>query len=123
MLNLLDSIAEFEREVMLERQREGIAKAKAEGKFKGRKAHRPRQVSRGDLAGKSRAEQGQDREAGRDRRGQRLSDSSGGGIGKARRSGRKADPPKVWNCQTGWTVSRCGASIISVEGYWGRRAR
>jgi DNA invertase Pin-like site-specific DNA recombinase len=26
----------FEREVMLERQREGIAKAKAEGKFKGR---------------------------------------------------------------------------------------
>jgi DNA invertase Pin-like site-specific DNA recombinase len=34
MLNLLGSIAEFEREVMLERQREGIAKAKAEGKFK-----------------------------------------------------------------------------------------
>src|SRR3546814_6109684 len=36
MLNLLGSIAEFERELMLERQREGIAKAKAEGKFKGR---------------------------------------------------------------------------------------
>ena len=30
-------IAEFEREIMLERQREGIAKAKAEGKYKGRK--------------------------------------------------------------------------------------
>jgi len=28
---------EFEREIMLERQREGIAKAKAEGKYKGRK--------------------------------------------------------------------------------------
>ena len=27
------SVAQFEREVMLERQREGIAKAKAEGKF------------------------------------------------------------------------------------------
>jgi DNA invertase Pin-like site-specific DNA recombinase len=27
----------FERELMLERQREGIAKAKAEGKYKGRK--------------------------------------------------------------------------------------
>lgn len=36
MLNLLGSIAEFERELMLERQREGIAKAKAEGKYKGR---------------------------------------------------------------------------------------
>lgn len=37
MLNLLSSIAQFEREVMLERQREGIAKAKAEGKYKGRR--------------------------------------------------------------------------------------
>lgn len=37
MLNLLGSIAQFEREIMLERQREGIAKAKAEGKYKGRK--------------------------------------------------------------------------------------
>ena len=38
MLNLLGSIAEFERELLLERQAAGIAKAKAEGKFKGRKA-------------------------------------------------------------------------------------
>lgn len=37
MLNLLGSIAQWEREVMLERQREGIAKAKAEGKYKGRR--------------------------------------------------------------------------------------
>jgi DNA invertase Pin-like site-specific DNA recombinase len=37
MLNLLGSIAQFEREIMLERQREGIAKAKTEGKYKGRK--------------------------------------------------------------------------------------
>ena len=36
MLNLLGSIAQFERELMLERQREGIAKAKAEGKYRGR---------------------------------------------------------------------------------------
>ncbi|MBD9373193.1 recombinase family protein [Rhizobium sp. ARZ01] len=36
MLNLLGSIAEFERELMLERQREGIAKAKADGKYQGR---------------------------------------------------------------------------------------
>lgn len=36
MVNLLGSIAEFERELMLERQREGIAKAKAAGKYKGR---------------------------------------------------------------------------------------
>ena len=37
MLNILGSVAEFEREIMLERQREGIAKAKADGKYKGRK--------------------------------------------------------------------------------------
>ncbi len=32
MLNPLGSIAEFERALMLERQREGIAKARTEGK-------------------------------------------------------------------------------------------
>ncbi|HLO77107.1 MAG TPA: recombinase family protein [Magnetospirillum sp.] len=37
MLTVLGGIAEFEREIMLERQREGIAKAKADGKYKGRK--------------------------------------------------------------------------------------
>jgi DNA invertase Pin-like site-specific DNA recombinase len=37
MLNVLASVAQFEREMMLERQREGIAKAKAEGAYKGRK--------------------------------------------------------------------------------------
>ncbi|WP_170582925.1 recombinase family protein [Ruegeria arenilitoris] len=37
MLNVLGSVAQFEREMMLERQREGIAKAKAMGKYKGRK--------------------------------------------------------------------------------------
>lgn len=36
MLNLLGSVYQFEREMMLERQREGIAKAKADGKYKGR---------------------------------------------------------------------------------------
>jgi len=36
MLNVLGSVAQFEREIMLERQREGIAKAKGEGRYKGR---------------------------------------------------------------------------------------
>jgi DNA invertase Pin-like site-specific DNA recombinase len=36
-LNILGSIAQFEREIMLERQKEGIAKAKADGKYRGRK--------------------------------------------------------------------------------------
>ena len=35
--NLFAAIAQFEREVMLERQKVGIAKAKADGKYKGRK--------------------------------------------------------------------------------------
>ena len=36
MLTLLGAIAEFERTLMLERQAEGIAKAKENGKYKGR---------------------------------------------------------------------------------------
>ena len=38
LINLVGSIAQFEREIMLERQREGIAKAQGEGKYKGRAA-------------------------------------------------------------------------------------
>jgi len=38
MLSMLRAIAEFERELLLERQKEGIEKAKLAGKFKGRKA-------------------------------------------------------------------------------------
>lgn len=37
MLNVMASVAQFEREMMLERQKEGIAKAKADGKYNGRK--------------------------------------------------------------------------------------
>ena len=36
MLTVIGAIAQFEREIMIERQREGIAAAKAEGKYKGR---------------------------------------------------------------------------------------
>ena len=36
MLTMLGAVGEFERTIMLERQREGIAKAKGEGKYKGR---------------------------------------------------------------------------------------
>lgn len=37
MMQVLGAVAEFERAIMLERQREGIAAAKAAGKYKGRK--------------------------------------------------------------------------------------
>jgi DNA invertase Pin-like site-specific DNA recombinase len=37
LFNLIASIAQFEREVMLSRQREGVAKARADGKYLGRK--------------------------------------------------------------------------------------
>jgi len=37
MLTVLGAVAQFEREMMLERQREGITKAKAAGRYKGRK--------------------------------------------------------------------------------------
>lgn len=36
MITVLASVGQFERELMLERQRHGIAKAKAEGRYKGR---------------------------------------------------------------------------------------
>ena len=36
LFNMIGAIAQFEREIMLERQREGIARAAAEGKYKGR---------------------------------------------------------------------------------------
>ena len=36
MLTVIGAIAQFEREIMIERQRDGIAAAKADGKYKGR---------------------------------------------------------------------------------------
>src|SRR5664279_84099 len=44
MLTILAGVATWEREIMLERQREGIAKAKADGKYKGRAPTVARQV-------------------------------------------------------------------------------
>jgi len=38
LLSMLGAVAEFERSMILELQREGIAIAKAAGKYKGRKA-------------------------------------------------------------------------------------
>ena len=47
MLTILAGVATWEREIMLERQREGIAKAKADGKYKGRPSTiDPAEVSR-----------------------------------------------------------------------------
>lgn len=66
MLTVLAAINEFERENLLERQREGIAIAKAEGKYKGRKlievddseftvlwdAYMSRRINKGQMAKK-----------------------------------------------------------------------
>jgi DNA invertase Pin-like site-specific DNA recombinase len=46
MLTILAGIATWEREIMLERQKEGIAAAKIAGKFKGRVPIAPQKVSR-----------------------------------------------------------------------------
>jgi DNA invertase Pin-like site-specific DNA recombinase len=46
LLNLLGSIAQFEREIMLERQREGIAKAKREGRYVGRQKTAQRHIAK-----------------------------------------------------------------------------
>jgi DNA invertase Pin-like site-specific DNA recombinase len=58
MLTVLGAIAQFEREMMLERQREGIAKAKSEGRYKGRRpieGERRRSVLRMATEGATRA--------------------------------------------------------------------
>jgi DNA invertase Pin-like site-specific DNA recombinase len=60
MLNVLGSVAQFEREVMLERQREGVAKAKREGKYKGRA---PTAMAKADEVRKLAADGGMTREA------------------------------------------------------------
>ena len=64
MLTILGSIAEFEREIMFERQREGIAKAQSEGKYRGRAPTaraKADQVFALDLAGKTREAIGNNR--------------------------------------------------------------
>jgi DNA invertase Pin-like site-specific DNA recombinase len=54
LLNLLASFAEFENDIRRERQAEGIAKAKAEGRYRGRKPSVPvDQVKTLTAAGKS----------------------------------------------------------------------
>jgi DNA invertase Pin-like site-specific DNA recombinase len=45
MINLLGAVAAFEREIMLERQRDGISAAKREGKYRGRAPTARRQSS------------------------------------------------------------------------------
>ena len=58
MLNVLGSVAPFEREMMLERQREGIAKAKSEGRYKGPQAYHRDEGQSGDpRAGRPRGSQ------------------------------------------------------------------
>jgi len=59
LLQMLAAVGEFERGIMLERQREGIAKAKAAGKYRGRKPTDPTIVAearRLDGEGVARAE-------------------------------------------------------------------
>lgn len=46
LLNMMGAVAQFERQMMLERQREGIAKAKTEGRYKGRAPTAMRQALR-----------------------------------------------------------------------------
>jgi DNA invertase Pin-like site-specific DNA recombinase len=45
MLAVIGAVGRFEREMMLERQREGIAKAKAQGRYKGRVSTTQRQAT------------------------------------------------------------------------------
>lgn len=58
MLNVLESVAQFEREMMLKRQGEGIAKAKGRGPVQGPRADRSRQGGRDEAAGRARHDTG-----------------------------------------------------------------
>ena len=72
MLSVLGGVAAFEREMMLELQREGIAKAKAEGKYKGRKPT-AREVLRGEGLEREGARVVRDLPSARNRKGERAS--------------------------------------------------
>ena len=74
MLTILAGVATWEREIMLERQREGIAKAKAAGKYKGR----PVSIDAAQIR-QLRADDGArgDRQEARHRAQQRLSGAGG----------------------------------------------
>jgi DNA invertase Pin-like site-specific DNA recombinase len=50
ILTILGGVATWEREIMLERQREGIAAAKAEGKYKGRPAKLTKAAKAAEIA-------------------------------------------------------------------------
>src|SRR3954464_14037361 len=59
ILTVMAAMAQLEREIMLERQREGIARARAEGKYKGQPPHaraKAPQVIELAAAGRTRAE-------------------------------------------------------------------
>lgn len=60
MLSMMGAFAEFERSIILERQREGIALAKKRGAYKGRKpsltAEQAEQVRQRVRAGESKAD-------------------------------------------------------------------
>jgi len=80
MLTMLGAIATFEREMMLERQAEGIAKAGAAGRYKGRKPTARSQVP----AIQALAAQGLTRQA--------IAEKVGVGIASVYRVLREADP-------------------------------
>ena len=46
LLTMFAAVAEFERAIMLERQRVGVARARAEGKYRGRAPTARRQIKR-----------------------------------------------------------------------------
>ena len=77
MVNLLGSIAEFERELMLERQREGIAKAKAGGKVSRTATDGTKAVGRGDAPQGRREVGGRHRKGAEDQSGKRVPDHCG----------------------------------------------
>ena len=72
MLTILAGVATWEREIMLERQREGIARAKAEGRYKGRAPTAMRHASEA-LALREAGEAHGDRQAPQDQPGKCLS--------------------------------------------------
>ena len=100
MLTILGAMAQFEREIMLERQREGIEKARREGKYKG---HKPTARAKAqevlELRDKG-GRRGRDRKAGRHRTRIRL-------LYPKRRSCRFTGHI-VWLPDRGLTISRIG---------------
>ena len=105
MLAVIGAVGQAEREAMLERQRDGIARAKAQGRYKGRVPTVRRQAAEGSPAQAGRRQALRNRRTAGYREGQRL--SGAGWRCRWRSEPQFEHGPRIRRCAQAGT-GRCG---------------